>query len=275
MEVSTMHKNRTLLWERGYCRFDLATHLRDEIDTDDLHQLVAEFDDLPVDPYACTTNRYRRYAAAILLPWDQSLHWIPAQTDESGARFLSYGQDSFNNEHPSTPRRFPTVRADLMHNRLLDRIVATDYAHTWWTDDVAHLPLVVGVHFIKLSVQRADDKAAISPNCLHQDGEPFHFAHLIYRRNVIDGRNVIATPECAGKQPGDIPASSIIDTFTLTEPLQAYAIRDAAVSHHLEPIRRGPAPEPGERAVLLVDITPMTKTLIPTPYGEPSPICGQ
>jgi hypothetical protein len=77
----------------------------------------------------------------------------------------------------------------------------------------------VGVHLIKLRIAEAGEEAFSSPNELHQDGEPFVFAHLVFRHNAEGGKNLIAPTKYRGAQPSDVPPEDRISEFVLTEPL--------------------------------------------------------
>ena len=247
---------------KGYERYDLVSALT----VDDLWGRYAElrsaFADLPPDPYGAGLNRYRRYAAAILLPWQLSVHWLPSTYDPALAdQVLRYYQGDYNGEHPGAVRNFPALPVEVLRNPLLEAIVLFDFAQTDWPPAYAMSPFYVGVHFIKLRARRAGERGMTSPNCLHQDGEPFHFAHLVERSNAVGGENVIGELGCLGMLPDEAPEKELIDRFTLTEPLEAYGIRDDRVSHHLEPITKGDGSAPGLRTAILVDITPMRKDI--------------
>lgn len=224
--------------------------------------MCEEFAGLPLDPYGEPgLNRYRRHTSAVFLPWKRELHWLPKARNPEFGEVAHYSQGSYNPEHPDMNRWFPAVSARAEANPLLREIVFFDFGQTHWSVNELHRPLHVGVHFIKLRVESGDGRAVSSPNHLHQDGEPFHFAHLVYKRNAAGGTNYVADPECAGSQPHEIPPGRLLDRFDLEEPLESYGIHDEMVSHHVDPIRRAGGPGPGERAVVLVDITPMTKSL--------------
>lgn len=247
---------------RGFEQFRLSEEFEPTLIDTWYEDLKAEFADLPPDPYGDhRLNRYRRHSAAVLLPWEGRLHWIPKTHDARHGTVTRYFQGGYNPEHRDLDRWFPAVSQRTESNPLLERIVLFDFAQTWWSERERAAPLHVGVHLIKLSVAEGDGSAVSSPNFLHQDGEPFHFAHLVYKKNAVGGTNYVADPACAGAQPGDVPAHRLRAVFDLEQPLDSYGIHDERVSHHVDPIRRGDEQGPGERAVVLVDITPMTKVV--------------
>jgi hypothetical protein len=131
-----------------------------------------------------------------------------------------------------------------------------DFQQTYWDDDDLAFPLHVGVHLVKLVADRDGTEAVASPNELHQDGESFSFAHLVYRRNSEGGINIIAPPHFRGKQPEEVPHRERLAEFQLTGPLESYGVADKLVCHYVSPVRKGKGAGPGERAVVLTDFTP-------------------
>ncbi|MET9324128.1 2OG-Fe dioxygenase family protein [Streptomyces sp. NPDC003038] len=230
----------------------------------DLVKIRKAFADLPPDPHAPGTNRFRRYSHAVYLPWKDELSWIPGAPDPEHGTVTEYYQDEHNPEYPRMRRALPDLPEHLRTNPLLERLIRWDIEQTLWLEDLGRRPLWAGVHLIKLGVDGPAQVAISSPNCLHQDGgssRTFTFAHLISCRNITGGENVIATPDSAGLQPEDLPAMDIHARFTLTEPLDGYAVHDHRVSHYVGPVRLGDKPGPGERCILIVGLAPYVPQL--------------
>jgi hypothetical protein len=251
----------SLLSEVGYERYDLADLLNISDSDADFKALLVEFDDLPADPYATDACRYRRYARGVVLPWSRMLIWIPEvrQAGENGAS--GYFQGDHNPDYAGIVRTLPAIPESALNNQLLKDIVLFDFDQTRWDSADAVWPLHVGVHLIKLSTDEDGREAISSPNELHQDGEPFVFAHLMYRRNAVGGHNVIAPPRCRHLLPSEISPDLIMAEFELAKPLESYGITDEKVSHYVAPIKKGALAEPGERAVVLVDFTVMRQQI--------------
>ncbi|MGW6874730.1 2OG-Fe dioxygenase family protein [Streptomyces xanthophaeus] len=227
----------------------------------DLARIREVFADLPPDPYAPGTNRFRRYSHAVYLPWKDELSWIPGTPDpvHGTVTDFSQGEDAY----PRPRRVLPDIPEALRGNALLLRLLRWDIEQVLSLKDLGRRPLWAGVHLIRLGVDRPGQDAVSSPDCLHQDGGSAHtftFAHLISRTNVTGGRNVIATPASAGLQPEDLWADIHAD-FTLTEPLDGYAVHDHRVSHYVGPVRAGSEPGPGERSILIVGVAPYVPQL--------------
>jgi hypothetical protein len=247
----------------GFERFDLG-EVTGRIGPDRSDALLQEiqdaFDDLPADPYALETQRFRRYARAVAVPWTRSISWFPATHDDTVGWAIEYYQGDHNPEFPGERRLFPAVPQSVLRNELLAEIVLADLDRVGWLDALRSNPVHVGLHFIRLFVDDAEQEAVSSPNRLHQDGEPFTFAHLIRRRNVVGGVNVIAPPRFAGLLPHEVSEELITASFTLEEPLESYVVYDPKVSHYVSPVRAAEL-GPGERCVLLIDFTPLVPNI--------------
>ncbi|MBT2467760.1 2OG-Fe dioxygenase family protein [Streptomyces sp. ISL-66] len=221
---------------------------------DDLAEITEGCADLPPDPYAPGTNRYRRYSHAVYLPWKDELSWIPGTPDPVHGTVTEY-----------YPRRaLPGIPEPLRTNPLLERLVRWDIGQTLWLEGFERRPMWVGVHLIKLGVESPGQVAVSLPNCLHQDGgspRTFTFAHLISYRNITGGENVIATPDSAGLGPEDVHEMDIHARFTLRDPLDGYAVHDHRVSHYVAPVGLGHQPGPGERCILIVGLAPYVPQL--------------
>ncbi|MCX5205992.1 2OG-Fe dioxygenase family protein [Streptomyces sp. NBC_00237] len=247
------------LIDAGFARYNSADLLRELPDSDAdalFDRLRAAFASLPADPYAGDANRYRRYDRGVYVPWEGTFSWLPLGHDPVLGPVTEYYQGDHNPEHPGERRRFAALPPDVRSNALLREIIRFDAAEAARLAALSDGLLHVGVHFIKLGVESAEDEAVPSPNALHQDGEPFTFAHLISRDNVSGGVNVIAPPRCAGLRPSEISPALLQAEFTLENPLDSYGVYDPKVSHYVSPVRRGPEERRGERSILLVDFTP-------------------
>lgn len=243
----------TELSETGYGRWDLFDELGLGEENSNYESLKAAFADLPVDPYASSSGRHRRYARGVFFPWSREFFWMPATDDQAREGMHGYYQGENNPEYPGLVRNLPAISDSTCQNELLLDIIQFNFDQTSWSEDDAAWPIFVGVHLIKLHIAEGDGEAVSSPNELHQDGEPYVFAHLVYRDNAEGGDNVIATPAHRGKQPHEVPEQDTLAQFEMRSPLESYGITDKKVSHYVAPVRKGDADRPGERAIVLTD----------------------
>lgn len=236
----------------GYAKYDLMKSLNYEGIEKDYESLLKYFEDLPADDYAPGLNRYRRYSRALVLPSSGSIEWLPTVKKPDG-EYSAYFQGKFNPEHPGDYREFNSLSPEIQGNQLLQEIIMANYRETFWKKEDKIMPIHIGIHFVKLRVENDGDKAVSSPNNLHQDGEPFTFAHLIERRNVKGGTNAIGVPEARGKLPEDADRNELHEVFEITKPLESYGVHDPQVSHYVSPIEKGDEAGIGERSVILID----------------------
>jgi hypothetical protein len=248
----------------GWARYDRA-QLVDGADeaavAQSLEPLRASFDSLPPDRYEPESNRFRRHARAVFLPWTGALSWVPSVDDVEHGPVMDY--DIHNANFTGVKRQFPAISTEILKDPLLQRIIQFDLEQVAWFKRFRTVPLHVGVGCVRLSVRESDDQAAATPDALHQDGgsKSFGFIHLVLRSNVVGGANAIAAPRCVGFLPRELSGELIDAEFTLEEPLDSFAVHDARVSHYVSPVRRGDRPGPGERGVLLVGVAPLTRQL--------------
>lgn len=244
---------------------DLAcpTHL-----TEPWEALKSSFAHLPLDRHSSDGNRFRRYSQFIALPWRHTFELLPPVWDaRRGEEVTEYFQDtSYNPTDGGQSRTFAALAPSQRQNPFLTWLLEYDLRQIPWTVKELHKPLLVGVHQVK-HVASTGRAAASSPDCLHQDGEPFTFVHLIERSaNVVGGINTIAPTCYKNRQPSDVPPHDILAQFTLTNFLDSFVVADARVCHHVSAIDVMPAPEDaahrrggnsGVRSVLLIDFTPL------------------
>lgn len=243
------------LRETGFAYYDLKNMIRYKGIETDLEQLTGAFDNLPPDEYAPHLNRYRRCARAVVMPKTYQIQWLP-ESEVDGKAYYEYFQGSFNPEYTGEYRRFPSLTKETMANRLLEKIIHFDFKETFWMREDALMPVHAGIHFVKLKVEKEGDVAVSSPNNLHQDGEPFTFAHLIRRRNIIGGMNAISEPSQRGKMPEDLDEKDITTSFYLENSLESYGVYDPLVTHYVGEVEKGDADGPGERSAILIDFQP-------------------
>lgn len=240
------------LKNKGYAIYDYMDALEYEGIEEDYKELLDYFEDLPVDDYAPELNRYRRYSRALVLPASKNIEWLP-NVVRDGREYAAYFQGRFNPEHPGSYREFHAIDPHILENTLLKKIIMADYEETFWGEEDMIMPIHVGVHFVKLEVEKEGDRAVSSPDCLHQDGEPFTFAHLIERKNVKGGLNAVGVPSVSGKQPEEVDEADLHEVFELNRPLETYGVEDSSVSHYVGPVMKGEADGPAVRSVILID----------------------
>ncbi|MGH8037955.1 MAG: 2OG-Fe dioxygenase family protein [Pseudomonas sp.] len=255
---------RRALAEVGYAHY--TPKFQSSYSTQSMSQLLSEFDLLERDEFApYGANRFRRYGSGVILPWknDGEISWLPAVVDALGRKRAGYSQGDHNPDYAGV-RDFPSLSEDVRSSPMLLELVREDFSLTFWASHEQRLPIYVGVHFIKLTSRGAHDPGVSSPDCFHQDGEPFTFAHLIHRsEGLAGGINYIGQPSLRNVPMEQANCSEIIATFTLDKPLESFAVHDPKVTHFVSPIIRpeGHRSDTCERCMVLIDFSPTVQKI--------------
>ncbi len=147
-------------------------------------------------------------------------------------------------------RKFEDLESDTIHNPFLLALIDFDFMNTPFSAEDSSYPIDVGVHLIRLEASPGQPGTS-SPDCLHKDGEPFTFIHLIRRFQAEGGRSVVADND-----------KKILTAVTLSRRLETIAVSDRDVYHQVEKIETPRGADRGFRDVLLVDFTPMKPALV-------------
>ncbi|HMB48302.1 MAG TPA: 2OG-Fe dioxygenase family protein [Afifellaceae bacterium] len=249
---------RSSLSATGFARFDGNRFHIGEDARPALGALIESFDDLPADADDPSGLRYRRYGRFVYLPWADSLSEIPAVSSPEGRPVVEYFQPiSLNSTDGGKRRPFTPLHPAIQRNMVLNELIRFDYWSLPVPESWSGLPVLVGVHQIRLSPE-CNRPSVATPDHLHRDGEPFTYVHLMHRENVTGGLSYVANPECAGTHPDHVGDGNILSTFTLENPLDSFVVDDCRVSHHVGEVSKvANAAGKAERSVLLVDFTPM------------------
>lgn len=204
----------------------------------DWESIKEQFDKLPLDPYGESANRRRQLGRFTLVPYAGLLFERPASA-------ACYAQSvKHNREVGGIVRRFEPLPGAIMKNRFLHKLIAFDFKNSLFPKSI-DTPVDVGVHFIRLFAE--PDKPGIGvPDCLHKDGEPFTYIHLVNRVNVVGGESVVT----------DNDKHLLLET-TLSEPMDTVGVDDKSVFHQVKRVECAPGATKGYRDVILVDFTPM------------------
>lgn len=206
--------------------------------TKSLDTLVRAYDQLPRDPYSQDANRYRCHQRFVLVPHPFTV--IPTEIS-------NYTQSiRLNSEDGGTIRKFAPLPDGLAENSFLRMLIRHDFMHSPFADVVSNnLTYDVGLHLIRLH-PRADRSAKSSPDRLHKDGEWVTWIHLISRRNVRGGENLVTDND-----------KQVLARVTLEQRLDTIAVWDDMVYHHVSAVEVAEGQDEGHRDILLVDFTPM------------------
>jgi hypothetical protein len=223
---------------------------------------------LPPDKQAPVGSRFRRYRKCVLIPWLDFIEPYPIdEWDETLCGGVSiYEQASaFNPLEKGQPRRFASMESDVLANAYVKEQIRFDLMNSAFSPAILARPIEVGIHLIKM-VARPGVPSAASPNHVHLDGEWATWVHLLERTEVTGGRSYVTRRECKDLPIKAVNPEQILGSFILTQPGDAFGVRDDKVAHHVDPIEVVSGAAHGTRTILLVDFTP----LVAVPYPPPT-----
>jgi hypothetical protein len=256
--------DKILNLKENFYRDGFLQYKASEMDIESKISIYNEFKKIEKDPFSSPeNNRFRRYGNALIFPWDDVIKpiWLPTKLDENQNELSGYDQGDNNPEHSSI-RYFSALSNQVKSSNYLNKLIVEDYELTFGLDN-HNLPIYVGVHFVKL-VSESDSVLGISsPDCFHQDGEPFTFAHLIYRSNSTEGgTNYIAHIDERNKKLGTVNTKNIYSEFTLINSLESFAVHDSSVCHYVSPIKKKKYDQiDAERWMILIDYSLMKQKI--------------
>jgi hypothetical protein len=252
MKRKTSIRNR--LETNGFAHYQSAV----EYDEHDLDVIKAEFLELEPDEFAPEgVHRFRRYGNGIIIPWAErdEVFWIPPVVSKGECR-AGYDQGSNNPDHQNI-RYFNALSETCRSGRIIEKLVLDDFSHTFWEQAGHEFPIYFGVHFVKIQSYDTGDLGISSPNCFHQDGEPFTFAHLVHRSDyVVGGVNYIGRPSIRNQPLELVSPQDIVAEFTMKQFLESFAVFDPAVCHYVDPVRLAKGSNTvAERCIILIDFS--------------------
>ncbi len=224
----------------GYVEGD-GLRVRDDL-LPALSALEGAYERLPLDRYCVERNRRRRHSRFVLLPWEPHISHRPMST------YLQ--KRELNPDDGGMARKFEILEPDTARNPLVLALMNFDFMNAPFSVEDLSFPFDVGIHLIRVEASPGTPGTS-SPDCLHKDGEPFTFIHLIKRFQVEGGRNIIADND-----------KETLAAVTLSHRLETIAVSDRDVYHQVEKIETSCGADRGFRDVLLIDFTPMKPALV-------------
>ncbi|WP_249977849.1 2OG-Fe dioxygenase family protein [Vreelandella olivaria] len=119
------------------------------------------------------------------------------------------------------------------------------------------------MHFVRIVSSSINNRGISSPNCFHQDGEPFTFAHLVSRsKSTNGGVNYIGSTHVRNLTLNEVAEEDICAKFELREFMDSFAVHDPRVSHYVSPIVKSEVDaEDADRCMILIDFSPMIQKI--------------
>ena len=182
------------------------------------HEFAASWNDLPPDEYlqGKAPCRFRRYSCLSYAPLIGTIRVVP------DAPF--YQSKVFNPLFGGMERKFAPLNPETLRNPYLSELINLDLSQWPMLAGQEGLSWRVGVHQIRIASQH-NQPASPTPEGIHRDGYQFVTMHFIARQNVSGGVSNIYDNQFR-----------LLDSFTLSAPMDSIFIDDARVLHDATPI---------------------------------------
>lgn len=198
----------------------------------DWKQFVASWNDMPLDHYMNDGGRYRRRRYATLSATD-----VPGSV-RLEAHQPHYQSRDYNRLNGGVAREFAPIDAEIVHGRTIQTILG--FCQQLFTALQPTPVWHVELHQFRIEAS-ADQCGNPTPEGVHRDGVDFVLVMMVQRCNVSSG----TTTMC------DLTLQSL-DSFTLTEPLDAAIVNDHRCMHGVTPVTQIDASQVAYRDVLVV-----------------------
>ena len=197
---------------------------------------------MPADPRVKKDERRRRYGRFVYLPWADILSLSPV---------TKYHQDgALNPDDGGVAREFAPLTERMRRNRFLRAVIRLDFRMLPLSEEERRLAWQVGVHVVQMFA-RPGIPGVSSPDCLHKDGEPFTYVHLLRRQGVTGGESVVTDN-----------SKRIIYEGMLARRMDSLVVKDSDVFHQVKRIEVSGSGQEGYRTALLVDFTPLKPEIL-------------
>jgi hypothetical protein len=199
---------------------------------DDWPAFAASWNDLAPDTYLAASGRHRRRRHATFAA--EAGGAVQAQPHQS-----HYQSQHYNHLQGGIQRWFEPVLPAIANGHSLQRILA--FCHEVFG---ALAPATrhwhIEVHQFRIEA-RAGEAGEPTPEGIHRDGVDYVLVLLIDRQNIASGTTTIHALD-----------RHLLDSFTLTHPLDAALVEDACVFHGVTPVTPLDPEQPAHRDVLVV-----------------------
>lgn len=191
------------------------------------------WNDMPLDTYMADGGRYRRrrYATLSAAAGDGPVILEPHQPH--------YQSLDYNNLNGGVAREFEPIRDEIVNGNTMQsvfRLCQQIFGHM--------LPGVnwhIECHQFRIEANLAEHGKP-TPEGVHRDGVDFVFVMMVKRENISSGTTTMH----------DLQQKGMLDSFTLTQPLDCAIVNDKRCMHGVTPIEPIDPSKPAYRDVLVV-----------------------
>lgn len=231
------------LLRQGYCFVPGNTFELTPSQWQGLEIVKRQFDLLRADPYAPSANRFRQFRRYTLLTYGGL---FPRPGEET-----KYEQSlNLNNEAGGYERHFDPIPDHLADSDFLKDLILFDFDNSEFQRSQLNAPIEVSLHFIRMLATPNMPGVSV-PDCLHKDGEPYTWIHLVNRLDVDGGESLVADND-----------KRLLFQKTLEQPLDTVGVVDDMVYHQAKRVYVRNGVLRGHRDVILIDFTPMARSTV-------------
>lgn len=187
---------------------------------------------MPLDGYMADGGRYRRRRFAVLSATDQpgSIRLEPHQPH--------YQSLEYNRLNGGIARTFEPIAADVVQSRTMTALLQV--CHALFTQLQPTPAWHIELHQFRIEA-RDGQRGQPTPEGVHRDGVDFVLVMMVRRYNISSGTTTMCDLELRN-----------LDSFTLTEPLDAAIVNDHRCMHGVTPVEQIETSEPAYRDVLVI-----------------------
>ncbi len=221
----------------GFC-FAPSKQVRELLQSNDV-EAISDWDlfsdswnDMPLDQYMADGGRYRRRRYATL-----------SATEAPGSIRLEahqphYQSLDYNRLNGGVAREFEPIAEAVMHSHTMTSVLS--FCHQLFADLLPSPAWHIEVHQFRIEASN-EMHGNPTPEGVHRDGVDFVLVMMVKRVNISSGTTTMHDLELRN-----------LDSFTLTEPLDAAIVNDHRCMHGVTPVEQIDESQAAYRDVLVV-----------------------
>lgn len=236
-QESILEQFATRIESAGFC-FAPAPQVRGILQSGNLDALkdwdsfAESWNDMPLDQYMADGGRYRRRRYATL-----SATHIPGSV-RLEAHQPHYQSLDYNRLNGGVAREFEPIADEIVNSKTMSSIL--DFCHELFTNLLPTPAWHIELHQFRIEASH-EQHGNPTPEGVHRDGVDFVLVMMVKRVNISSGTTTMHDLELRN-----------LDSFTLTEPLDAAIVNDHRCMHGVTPVEQIDKSQPAYRDVLVV-----------------------
>jgi len=198
----------------------------------------ASWNDMPLDQYMADGGRYRRRRYATLSAADGVIRLEPHQPH--------YQSRDYNALNGGVARDYEPILPDVIHGATMQSVLhfclqlfgCMEPGRAWHIE----------CHQFRIEAGN-EGQGKPTPEGVHRDGVDFVLVMMVKRQNISSGTTTMH----------DMTKQQMLDSFTLTAPLDCAIVNDRRCMHGVTPVEQIDPSKPAYRDVLVITFTARDK----------------